>query len=189
MWTVKRAAVVRLPVAAAYTQWIGLEGLPEWLMDFRGVRHLRYTRYCWSGGAPAQSPDDAEIAVRFSAHRILWSGVSGGRVRTRVLFDGLSAMTTRITVRIQVCDLDDLDGAAAALAAVFAVADEEVCQRLRRFRRLAAQSTATRRRLGRQLRRSATGGSPHLRLVVRRAEVPPPAPQRRAGESPPGPKR
>jgi uncharacterized membrane protein len=167
MWSVRRSVEVLLPVGAAYARWVEFEGLPRWLADLHGVRQLRYTRFCWraDGATGGSDPWDVQISVDASPRRIVWSGLCGGRVRTRVCFDGRSGGTTQIRMTVSACDLAGLASAGTELARVFAAAGGQVRGSLERFRELV---DGGRKRPGgpqRAARRSAARRSRRLRLV------------------------
>lgn len=131
MSTVQETIDVDVPVHTAYNQWTQFERFPEFMDGVERVEQRTDRLTYWVtriGGVSREF--EAAIVEQEPDRRIAWQSVEGPRQRGTVLFEPLSGVQTRLTLRMEY----EPDGVAEQVGDLLGVVERRVRGDLERFK-------------------------------------------------------
>jgi uncharacterized membrane protein len=103
MSTIEKSITVDVPTHTAYNQWTQFETFPQFMDGVEEVRQLDDKRLHWKAKIAGVAREwDAEIVDQTPDERITWRAVDGTTNVGTVSFSAPNAVTTRVTLRMEV---------------------------------------------------------------------------------------
>ena len=101
MEKIDQSIEVDAPLRTVYNQWTQFEEFPEFMEGVEEVRQLDDKRLHWVAKVAGHRHEwDAEITEQVPDQRVAWRSLSGVRNAGEVSFEPISAMRTRVHVRL-----------------------------------------------------------------------------------------